>query len=367
MYEILLRLPARDLCRFRAVCRAWRSLLSSPNFIAAHAARHPGPLVVASYDESRYHSNDPNRGILCDIMDLSGNVVKRVGMTPGKLEGEWVMSIQLDLICRGEGFKGRLQCPGLKESYELLNLATGAVYALPKGLAKEHARHEHNYYQTFIAFGKVASTGEYKVLRVLDNPSGRSPLQLYEVFTLDGSRNFRWRGNKGPSDIVQLELWKSVVIGGVVYFLSYMPDCITSFDLETEDWREDLRGPLSGLMAINLYWFHNLSLATLSGCLVVVHDTCASVDLWFLVDCERGLWVKQHSIPTSVPCAKYQVGPLLVLDDGKIVLMYLGDKGLVRAYNPRTNTFTDIAEMGCCVAVGLYTGSLLSLPSSASK
>ncbi|KAF8735764.1 hypothetical protein HU200_014441 [Digitaria exilis] len=51
LYEILLRLPAEDLCRLRAVCRPWRSLLSDPHFIAAHAARHPDqpPLVVVGY------------------------------------------------------------------------------------------------------------------------------------------------------------------------------------------------------------------------------------------------------------------------------------------------------------------------------
>lgn len=68
-------------------------------------------------------------------------------------------------------------------------------------------------------------------------------LQLYEVFTLDGSSNSRWRGKKGPLDIVQLDFnWisGSVVVGGVVYFLSYVPDCVTSFDLEKEDWRQAL-------------------------------------------------------------------------------------------------------------------------------
>ncbi|KAF8704118.1 hypothetical protein HU200_031609 [Digitaria exilis] len=41
LYEILLRVPAKPLCRFRAVCRSWRSLLSAPSsFVAAHAARH---------------------------------------------------------------------------------------------------------------------------------------------------------------------------------------------------------------------------------------------------------------------------------------------------------------------------------------
>ncbi|CAN6171363.1 unnamed protein product [Urochloa humidicola] len=38
IYEILLRVPARPLCRFRAVCQSWCSLLSDPPFAAAHAA-----------------------------------------------------------------------------------------------------------------------------------------------------------------------------------------------------------------------------------------------------------------------------------------------------------------------------------------
>jgi len=46
VYEILLRLPGKELCRLRGMCRPWRSLLSDRAFAAAHAAR---PLVVAGY------------------------------------------------------------------------------------------------------------------------------------------------------------------------------------------------------------------------------------------------------------------------------------------------------------------------------
>jgi hypothetical protein len=49
IYEILLRLSAKDLCRLRAVCRPWQALLSDPQFASAHATRHPGPLLIAAY------------------------------------------------------------------------------------------------------------------------------------------------------------------------------------------------------------------------------------------------------------------------------------------------------------------------------
>ncbi|KAL6639650.1 hypothetical protein ACP70R_023380 [Stipagrostis hirtigluma subsp. patula] len=343
LYEILLRLPAKELCRLRAVCRPWRSLLSDPQFIAAHAAHHPGPLIVLGYHTVRYHPDHRNEGIICDIMDLSGCVVKRVRAAVGN---EWVMSIQADHVCTAR--------------------------MISTGLAEEHVEHEFGS-QTSIAFGQVASTGEYKVLRLHDTESNQHSMQLCEVFSLDGSSNARWRGKKRPPQIVMLDRWKSVVIDGIVYILSYLPDCVATFDLETEEWRQNLRGPLSSLWnddsevwLNNMNWFQ-FSMAALSGNLVVVHHTHASsLDLWFLMDFEKALWVRQHSIQISVQPAKYKVSPLLVLEDERIILMYRGGKGLIRIYDPKTNTLTDMAETGHFVAVGLYTGSLLSLATSAS-
>uniref|UniRef100_A0A0E0MG24 F-box domain-containing protein n=1 Tax=Oryza punctata TaxID=4537 RepID=A0A0E0MG24_ORYPU len=40
LLEVMLRLPARPICRLRAVCRSWRSFTSDPLVAAAHAARH---------------------------------------------------------------------------------------------------------------------------------------------------------------------------------------------------------------------------------------------------------------------------------------------------------------------------------------
>ncbi|XBI51811.1 hypothetical protein VPH35_034282 [Triticum aestivum] len=37
--DILLRLPARTICRFRCVCTSWRSLLFHPGFVAAYRRR----------------------------------------------------------------------------------------------------------------------------------------------------------------------------------------------------------------------------------------------------------------------------------------------------------------------------------------
>ncbi|RLM85163.1 hypothetical protein C2845_PM04G05180 [Panicum miliaceum] len=191
LYEVLLRVPAKDLCRFRAVCRPWRSLLSDPHFVAAHAARHPGPLIVADHGTDRSAA-----GPLLDIMDLSGRVIKRV-VAPGSFWAarmEYVTTAQIDGVC----------------------VLIGNSTRLP---------------------------GEYKVLRLRHSYFHQE--QLCEVVTLDGSSHARWRGKKAPPDCVDPDHWSRLTINGIVYFLSRervrvreenaVPVRLALFDLETED------------------------------------------------------------------------------------------------------------------------------------
>ncbi|RLN32838.1 hypothetical protein C2845_PM03G22730 [Panicum miliaceum] len=284
-------------------------------------------------------------------MDLSGRVVKRVRRTSG--ENEWVLFIQQDLVATLQVWRDIC--------YRLLNPANGAVHALPERLAEEHANMDirQRDYSTVIIFGLVASTGEYKVLRVLDCISYRE--QLCEVFTLDGSNSSRWRGKKAPPG--RLEMRQSgVVINGIVYLFS-APRRIASFDLETEEWRATLQGPQINLVGDAARMLNN-QMAALSGSLVVVHYHHPSMDLWFLIDLEKQLWVKQHSINVNLSVmhpVKLNICPLLVLNDGRIVTYIdIGTRGLLRIYNPRTSTYTDVAEIGTRDGIGLYTGNLLS-------
>jgi hypothetical protein len=41
VWEILIRLPAKDILRYRAVCRSWRGLISAPDFLLAHHKCQP--------------------------------------------------------------------------------------------------------------------------------------------------------------------------------------------------------------------------------------------------------------------------------------------------------------------------------------
>ncbi|KAL6639512.1 hypothetical protein ACP70R_023242 [Stipagrostis hirtigluma subsp. patula] len=195
VFEILLRLLANDLCRLRAVCRPWRSLLSDRHFIAAHAARHP--LIVAGY--GRGHSG---HSILCDILDLSRQVVKRV--RPASDEEDRVVCTHLDLICTVKGNS---------RWFRLINPANGTVYETPEELPQGY---DENYFcvsRNTIAFGQVASTGEYKVLTVHDEPLFEG--NLCQVLTLDGSIHARWRVKKASPD--WLDMPSRVVVNAMLW------------------------------------------------------------------------------------------------------------------------------------------------------
>ncbi|CAN6272375.1 unnamed protein product [Urochloa humidicola] len=382
-YEILLRLPAKDLCRLRAVSRVWRSLLSDPQFISAHGARHPGTLIVSGHPTSTGRSSVDD--LRFNIMDLSGRIVKRlhvVGDGTDNSTDDVIISSQAGLVCILSDMGRRCR---------LLDPAAGAVSDLPEGLAEEHAANQPDMgqYSAAVVCGKVASTGEHKVLRVLDirlvSFSGYNPKPLCEVLTLDGTGNARWRGKKASPDPVSVYNVMSraaAVVDGCVYFFlekelaslhSGGPKHIASFDLGTEAWRRTIKGPQivrfvgkNGRRNRNDVDYNHFSLATLNGCLAVVHHVRSSfMDLWFLVDFEEGLWVKQHSIQMrSVGYEDFGLHPLFVLNDGRVVI-YGQTRGFLRIYNPRGCAYTNVAEILPHVGFDLYTGNLLSLANGA--
>ena len=127
---------------------------------------------------------------------------------------------------------------------------------MPRGLSPEHTPRKLDFlnHKVSVAFGQVASTGEFKLLRVIDKAFEEVPSeQLCEVFAHGGSRGARWRGKKAAQDHVHMSPLSTVAIDGVVYFLldehvsnqDVRPKGIASFDLLTEEWRAILRGPVS--------------------------------------------------------------------------------------------------------------------------
>ncbi|KQK20477.1 hypothetical protein BRADI_1g54765v3 [Brachypodium distachyon] len=365
--EILLRLPAKELCRLRAVCLSWCSLTSDPSFIKDHAARHRRPYLASTFVSDL---GDEKKAI--NIVELSsGDVIKRIQTSQRDFR---LQRTQLDLFCL---VGGRHPYP-----------ATGATLRNSHVISKEHKGYlkgGDNISIESCAFGKVPLTGEYKALRFLSVRSSNSVTQLYEVTTLDGSGHARWKAMPVPPVPVLLShKMKSVVIDGVVYFLydflnpfyehlrkTTKPGSIASFNLGTEEWMATL---ISGPEAVTTFYgdayfgsnmgiylnpphVEDLSITNLNGSLVMVHIVSDdSMDLWFLVDFEKGLWVKKCSLSS-----RYEnrfVYPLAVLDDERIIFI-VQPTGMVQSYDPKTGTYTDMLEIADYRSICIYTGSLL--------
>ncbi|CAL5079575.1 unnamed protein product [Urochloa decumbens] len=384
LFDVLLRLPAKELCRLRTVCRAWHSLTVDPLFTGAHAARNP--LFVVNFRDDQTH--------IC-VVDLSGNVLKRIPSA----DGHRLLCTRLDLAC----------VAAVSNSCRVINPATGSVLVLPERPAAEHLNREnlHEPFTSF-AFGRIASTGEYKVIRIFSRPTltGFHQPHLFEVFTINSgpssgsSQAHVFASNGGSSSSPSQAQWRArwshddlyepgsaIVVGQVVYFKvdtvfdamicgGVSPgiplDSIHSFDLEREEWRGILHGPISGIFQTDEYdddlddyrglWC-DINLADLRGSLGLVHyrKSRHMMDLWVLRDFDSGLWVKEYiiQIEPTFPTIEWCLKSLFMLDDGRIVI-HFPKTGLLFIYDPRTNTSAQV-EMRHLDAVAMYTGNLLTL------
>ncbi|TVU40082.1 hypothetical protein EJB05_13530, partial [Eragrostis curvula] len=358
--EILLRVPsAKTLCRLRAVCRSWRSLLSDAPFVADHAARHPGPLFAVSvvpgcystipisnlYEVSDTPSQSPGAEIR--FLDASGDVVKRVSVAP------WCpfqIMAHGDQICLVES----------AHRVRLLDPATGATTLLPE-----------SEFPSMYLLGRTGGDGKMKLLSIATY--GRFDFwHICKVLTLGGV----WRHAPLPPTAVHTNRWQSAVDDSEDdehdswddEYHGYNEDAghvedgrIAVFDLEREEWWPRL---LPGPPAeFNHVWS---SLVELNGRVVAVADKDYSVELWFLASSgangEPVLWCKQCTIQVSRAEKGFlTLLPLWVLDEGRVAFWAskLGGHHVLRVYDPATETCTDVAATADCMVVGIrvYTVS----------
>nr|CAB3455994.1 unnamed protein product [Digitaria exilis] len=234
LHDVLLRLPADELCRLRLVCRSWRSLTSHPTFAKAHSSRHPLVIGLRSVAGRHGHRDDDLEVQLLD--PFSGGIVKRIPLGSHR-----------DLMS-AHHCRLFISVRYLPESACVVNpAAPGCITKLPTTTSMV-TEHESKTSTIYSVLGQVPSTGEYKALRII-RPRERwwrqdyDPKQTsYHIATLGGN------GSDGSRDEdISWRVMKSFV-NGVAYFLSYWksPDEIAAFDLATEEWRHPLlRGPLS--------------------------------------------------------------------------------------------------------------------------
>ncbi|KAF7013522.1 unnamed protein product [Triticum aestivum] len=353
--DILLRVPAKTICRFRCVSTSWRSLLRHPDFLAAHRARHRRPLAPLIAATVRLDRSD-GMAMGVNLLDTSGNVVKKIrshaAVDKSSLHGTCAHGELACLIGRTD------------RRLRVLDVATGAAATFPtrpRGALT-------------CTLARVPSTGEYKVLTiVLKRHKRRGDVwyhQVAMVLTLGSHGGGKWRGRGSPQVMVRRRHSDVAVVRGVAYFSmesclhGHQPEehVIAGFDLETEQWQPDpWYGP--AVRDADAVDHADRSLAEVNGFLVAAHrdrDAC-TIKLWFWmnVEMETRKWFPLYKIPmTGLSFEK----PLRVLDDGMIVVwssVHGSRDGVPQIYDPSTETLTQGAVTANCYAVGAYTGCVL--------
>nr|CAB3489584.1 unnamed protein product [Digitaria exilis] len=330
LYEILLRVPAKPLCRFRAVCHSWRSLLSSPSpFITSHAARHrdqPPLVAVCGMVPGRDH-----RAAEIRLLDAtSGDVVRRFGVgPPWLLRRVWTTPAHLDglalivrLVARGRDVDDE------HHRLSVLDPATAAVSDLPVGYCDDD--YDDDNRSSFV-FWRATASSSIGGLNTRRRYYGAGTQTFCKILTVDGSGGSRGTWRDAPAPPVAIKTFhgsETVVASGVVYYLVDSSNgwTIAAFDLEAEQWLPELlHGPtvvpvLLPSVATNNSREHRRSLAEVNKRLAAVHSTCSTMDVWLLMGSQwcKGCRVVASSTEWQFWPVMHPV-PLWVMDDGRII------------------------------------------------
>ncbi|KAK3010478.1 hypothetical protein RJ639_012697 [Escallonia herrerae] len=287
--DILTRLPATSLGRFRCVSKPWRARISHPLFVKTHLSRsnHRKRVLVRSDCGYLYSFNFDNNVVgIAKILNFLADASAYFG---GSCNG---LVLIVDDVSR---------------SLLLFNPTTQESSELPASTFQNPPRHT---YGVHYGLGYDSGTDDYKVVKVIYDRKSRNILvDIYET------KSGCWRGLKNLSYPYFGRVWgeDGIFANGSLHWLAG-PEAIIAFDLAEEKF---------SLMPLP------------SGCMpyrrgqLVVLDGCVGTICWSEED-DGGIWLmKEHGAAGSwirfpLPRKGCEGVPVVQglwsLGDGKILL-----------------------------------------------
>ncbi|XP_072973815.1 F-box protein At2g34280-like [Typha angustifolia] len=347
--NILSRLSMKVLWKLRYVSKAFSALISDPLFIQSHRSRSD-PLAVVIYS----NKGCVKKNFHVRISDMeealrgagNNNMVKEISNFD--FLGDFIsFPSRLSLVC---------MIDALQRTW-VLDPATERLTLLP------YSNYSNVRPHAFLGFGRVASTGEYKIVSIFyTDDDGSCTSQACEVFTF-GSR--QWRAAQPPPLLLHfkgfryfVESSSSALVDGEIYALPRRPvtttpfvNAIACFNLEREEWRILPVAPPVGEDGSPEDPNYNVKLAEVKGLLCLADAVFPyrsgtswkfprqRVALWFFNKNGDEKWVKEYSIDFYY--AEFRrVCPLGIMSDGRILLQ--GDFQLL-LYDPKLKQYERFA------------------------
>ncbi|KAL3526653.1 hypothetical protein ACH5RR_011309 [Cinchona calisaya] len=373
--EILIRLPVKSLLQFRCVCKAWCALIKSPLFINIHLSRsrmNNKCVMVNRFikDENKnmisYHSHDDKESLrVVEVPYLLEP--PRFDLEHAKLLGPCNGIICLTDFC----------------DIYLCNPATHECKKLPP--VPFGCPEEHDYSTHYVGFGFDQTTNTFKVIRILRwRPDGEYldyvrrydviPPARAELYYLN-SNSWREMDAILPWNFYYCPCFALLFKGSFHWHAnSESSDCILSFDMSTEAFREieypDEANPDGfGIgLALEPANARRMSLVSLNNSLALVlysdpfGQTLEQViDIWVMM--EYGVkesWIKNFSIRPlfgiRCPISSWNDDKLLLeSSSGQLISCPLQDSAQLKEYD----IYGDQASIGAVI----FEESLVSLSS----
>ncbi|XP_071902557.1 F-box/kelch-repeat protein At3g23880-like [Coffea arabica] len=319
--DILLRLPARSVGKFRCVSKPWRSLLSDPLFIKAHLTLHhhqPQKYILISSSPPIEKSTLSTLTFTPTGSADHDGVLKRLTLLENQLTDADIVGSCNGLVLVSE-FKIKhpfRRLSNLDFMYYLINPTTMELVELPANPLAPVALPIGG------AFGYDRSSDDYKVVTLSNCERITNDVHL-DVFSL---RSGTWR----RIDVLRyrLHFLSGVFLNGAIHWLVKSDvSLILAFDLSCEELK---LLPLPSSRPENCLFSR---IAVLDGCLTMVATMGYCIDVWMM----KGYGVEESWTKFSVTTQNYAALPLPIclLGDDDLVL-YVNQKLVVHSLTGET-------------------------------
>ncbi|KAJ0456175.1 putative F-box domain-containing protein [Helianthus annuus] len=276
--EIMNWLPVQSLLRFRLVCKSWRSLIESSDFVAHYSSQQQHLLV-------RYKNRDDFKLEYVSLVDDDSFPQHRVCVTVPPL----VNDLENHVILVGSSHG--LLC--FQRRHPPRDRAVIWNPSIRKAVAVDVPHVE------YVGFGVCRETMDPKIVTITRSESV-NPWQV-EVFTLT---TMTWRSPHSTTNFLSKSLSflkKPVVVDGCLYWLARHSiavedgtfkayGLIVSFDMTSEEFGEVY---LPDRLAHDYHSYHSLSMYKLKESLVVIEPDLEASKLVYHV------WTMDDGVPKT--------------------------------------------------------------------
>ncbi|KAG6428291.1 hypothetical protein SASPL_112542 [Salvia splendens] len=357
--EILTRLPVKPLLKFKCVCKSWRALISSTQFVAAHL---------------EFSKSAPNLTTHRLILKYRGNTTKQCSVN-SILHQSVPEAFDLSCSLISERYRWVVgSCNGLvcllidKKEMILWNPSTGICKKLPDCGVEINVGDYYSYYTSGLGYDK--SSDDYKVVGFFNNNRDLSEVMV-QVYSL---KNDKWKRIENFKGRWSMD-GTATFANGKLYWIANQGNelesgwDILSVDLETEEY-EMLQVPSyvkSGYYSSSACSSSACGSAVASGVGGLVsegslHVLCShleSTEVWTM-DVGGGDWTKVATVPYIDDFLKYSYKKAsYVLKDGQVLLL-CGSTFVIYDAEDCSFRYPEVRDSGELVGVGAYLGSLVS-------